>query len=145
MTTPTYVDSVTCEPLSGYEHGNPSVLLAQYACLHGSIVDEIVPALTQVQERIIENAEEIKKLRDAEMIGLVVGEGQQIPPNIANAGWPSYSIAFVCMCLSFLLLVVVSVGVAIKKLGVVPNVIGGTIIVAAFACAMFVVLVQRYL
>lgn len=145
MTTPTYVDSVTCEPLTGYEAGNPNVLLAQYACLHGSIVDEIVPALTQVQERIIENAKEIKELQDAEMIGLVVGEGQQMPPNIVNAGWPPHSIAFVSMCITFLLLVLVSIGVTIKKLGAVSNVIGGTIIVAGFACAMFIVLVQRYL
>lgn len=141
----TYVDSVTCEPLSGYEHANPSVLLAQYACLHGSIVDEIVPALTQVRERIIENEKEIKQLRDVQMLGLVVGEGQQLPPNIVNAGWPSYSIAFVCMCVAFLLLIIVSIAVAIKKLGAVPNVIVGTIVVAMFACAMFVVLVQRYL
>lgn len=144
-TTTQYVNPGTCEPLVGYVATDPLVILSQYDCLRNSIVNGLALALTQTQEQISENANEIKKLKDAEMLGLVVGEGQQIPVDIADTGLPSYSKAFVSMCITFLIFLIAAVVVVIKKFGATTTVVAGTSITAVFICAIFIALVQRYL
>lgn len=139
------VDPSTCEVLQGIEPGSSEALLAQYECLRASITDGLVPALSQIRSQIIENAEEIKRLQDAEMLGLVVGEGQQMPPGILATGWPSYSIAFVCLCVAIAVFVIASGVVAVRKLGANARVIGGVTTVSLLFIGLVIALMQRYL
>ena len=136
------VDPVTCEPLPGVSASDNSVLLAQYKCLHGSITEGLIPSLTAVQQQIVENGTELKRLKHQQTLGLVVGEGQQA---IGDSGWPSYSIAFVFMCVGFLFMLVAVAVFAVLRLGVSTKNIATVVVAASFVVALFIVLVQRYL
>lgn len=139
------VDSVTCEVLQGVEPGSSEALLAQYECLRNSVADGFIPALSQIRGQIVENAEEIKRLKDAEMLGLVVGEGQQMPPGILAAGWPSYSVAFVCLCVAIVVFLIACVVVVVRKFGASARVISGAVVAALLFIGLAIVLMQRYL
>jgi len=136
------VDPVTCEPLPGVSASDNSVLLAQYKCLHGSITEGLIPSLTAVQQQIIKNGNELKSLKHQQTLGLVAGEGQQV---VGDSGWPSYSIAFVFMCVGFLFMLVAVSVFSVLRLGVTTKNITTVAIAAIFVIALFIVLVQRYL
>jgi hypothetical protein len=136
-------DPVTCDIVGLAPGATPTAdqLLAQYACLYSSIMDATVPALTQIQGQIVANAAKIEQLQQSEMMGLVAGEnGAQLA---GTTSWPSYSIAFVCMFVAFLLLIIVVDVVLVRQFGQTTKSIAFVVVGTAFAMALFLVLVQR--